>query len=152
MAEFYKGERVVVLQGEYRNQHGKINSEMLIGRIGNRYWVSLDNGDNDEFLIRDIEHENLRSDQISAVIKNIENKVNEVASKFPEKMKTELPTHIGYLKDALLSENKSEAVIEHKYITNNLKNLSEQKVLSVDWIESTRIDFEKIDWVVKRLS
>ncbi|NJN13704.1 MAG: hypothetical protein HC815_39785, partial [Richelia sp. RM1_1_1] len=93
-----------------------------------KYRVILDNGDSNEFLIRDIEHEDLRSDEISAVMKNIENKVNQVASKFPEKMKTELPTHIGYLKDVLLSPNKSEAVIEHKYVTSNLNNLSEQKV------------------------
>ena len=151
MAEFYKGERVVVLQGEYRNQHGKINSEMLVGLTHNKYRVSLDNGDNSEFYEFDIKHEDLSKDEISTVMKNIAKEVNQVSSKLPGEMKTELPNHIGYLRDALLSEDKSRAEIEYNYVASNLKKLSEQKVLPPDWTESTRIDFDKINGAVKRL-
>ncbi|WP_414623840.1 hypothetical protein [Calothrix sp. CCY 0018] len=155
MAEFYnKGERVVVLQDEYRNQHGKINSEMLVNNFGlrNKYRVKLDNGNIDEFFTSDIEDEDLGYAQISEIIENITKKVNQVASKLPGEMKTELPTHIGYLENALLSKDKPMAITEYSYVTSNLKRLSEQNILSPDFTESTRIDFEKIDGAIKRVS
>ncbi|NJO63201.1 MAG: hypothetical protein HC836_34770 [Richelia sp. RM2_1_2] len=152
MAEFYKGERVIVQRGEYKNQHGKINSEMLVDVLENKYQVSLDNGNNSEFYKSNLKHEDLSRDEISTVIKNIAKEVNQVSSKLPEEMKTELPNHIGYLKDALLSEDKSRAEIEYNYVTSNLKKLSEQQVLSPDWTESTRIYFDKMNYAVKRLS
>ncbi|MDJ0619314.1 MAG: hypothetical protein QNJ63_21655 [Calothrix sp. MO_192.B10] len=143
MTAFYIGDRVVVQGNGYRKEHGKISSEMLVGLLRNKYRVTLDNGKDDEFFIADIKHEDLPDGEISEVIKHIQNEVKRFSSKLPETMKTELPNHIGYLKDALLSKDKSRAESEYAYVKKNIPS---------DETESTRIDFEKIDWAVNRLS
>ena len=150
MNTFDKDDRVVVKEGEHKNQHGKIVSEE-VGFGWNNYKVALDNDVTVKLSVLEIENEDSLSDEIWAAIKNITKEIKQ-ASSLPQEMKTELPTHIGYAEDALRSKNKSRAEIEYQYIKNNLERLSKEKVLSQDWMQYIRIDFEKIYGAIKRLS
>jgi hypothetical protein len=149
MTKFKEGDRIVVQQDEYKDQHGKIVKEIVSGGW-NEYEVKLDNGVNDKFRGFHIKHEDLNSNEISALIKNIKEEI-EHTSRLEQEMKTELPTHIGYVEDALTSNNKSRAEIEYTYVKSNLERLSKEENSLQDWMESIRIDFDKIDWAVKRL-
>jgi len=94
----------------------------------------------------------LRPDEVMAVIKNVKNQVEQVASQLPAQMRTELPTHVGYLGIALVSKDKSASKSELDYVMNNLKKASEVGSVTPEWMETTRIDLEKINWATKRLS
>jgi len=152
MSNFQKNDRVVVIRGEYSNKHGKVVDGEYKGFLFHETLIQLDQSGQIDIQVGDLEHEDLRPDEVTAVIKNVKNQVEQVASQLPGEMGTELPNHVGYLGKALVSNDKSTSKYELDYVMNNLKKASEVGSVTQEWKETTRIDLEKINWVVKRLS
>ena len=153
MSNFQKDDRVVVTRGEYRNEHGKVVDGKYKGFLVNVTSVKLDkNGEPIDISVGDLDHEDLGQDGVKAVIKNVRSQVEQVASQLPGEMGKELPNHVGYLGNAIVSNDKSAAKYELDYVTNNLKKAKEVEAVTQEWMETTRLNMEKISWAVKSLS
>lgn len=154
MPEFYKNERVVVRGGDFSGSSGKV----LNNSYENPFWlrhhcdVLLDSGETKTLMYIHLDHENFNSADISRLIKNIEKNFTKVSSNFPQKDRTEIPTHLGYLRNALLSNDFTEALREFNYLKSHSDDASKNGTLPEGWMKMNRTDFEKLDWAVKRLS
>ena len=152
MSDFQKNDRVVVTRGEYSNEHGRVVDGRYEGWFLNKTSIKLDKYGQVDILVGDLEYEDLRPHEVNAAIKNVKSQVEQVASQLPGEMGKELPQHVGYLGKAIVSEDKSASKFELDYVMNNLKKASEVGSVTPEWMETTRIDLEKIDWAAKRLS
>ncbi|MBR8832512.1 MAG: hypothetical protein DSM106950_00315 [Stigonema ocellatum SAG 48.90 = DSM 106950] len=152
MSNFQKNDRVVVTGGEYSSEHGKVVDGEYKGFLFHQTLIQLDKSGQINIPVGDLEYENLRPDEVTAVIKNVKNQVEQVASQLPGEMGKELPNHVGYLGIAIVSNDKLASKYELDYVMNNLKKASEVGSVTPEWMETTRIDLEKINWTVKHLS
>ena len=151
MSNFEKNVRVVVIRGEYCNRHGKVIGETIYGFLNREIPVELDEYGKANIPEGDLDEENLTPDEVRAEIKKVSNQVERVASQLPGEMGKELPNHLRFLGDALMSKDKRKADDEYTYVVNNLKRASENGSVPQDWGESIRISLEKIHGAVKRL-
>jgi hypothetical protein len=151
MSNFQKNDRVVVTGKEYNGEHGKVVDGIYKGFFVNTTSVKLDKHGQIDIPVGNLKHENLGPDEVRSAIKNIKSQVEQVASQLPGEMGKELPNHVEFLGKALVSKDKLASNYELDYITNNLKKASEVGSVTPEWMESTRIDLEKINWTVKRL-
>ncbi len=117
------------------------------------YEVELDSEGKRRFFYSDIKHEDLRFSQIPQIrnLDSVSSKLAKILTKLPEDMQRELPIHIGYLKDYLLSQKYSRASIERDYVKNNIHLLMEENNLRSD-LESILSDFEEIDKFIEPVS
>ena len=152
-SNFKTNERVVVIRGEYSNKHGKVVDGEYKGFLFHETLIHLDkDGQMVNIAVGDLEYEDLRPHEVTAVIKDVKSQVEQVASQLPGEMGRELPQHVGYLGKAIVSKDKSTSKFELDYVMNNLKKASEVGSVTPEWMEKTRIDLEKINWAAKRLS
>ena len=153
MSNFQKNDRVVVIRGEYSNEYGRVVDGEYKGFLFHETLIQLDqDGQMVNIPVGDLEHEDLRPDKVNAAIKNVKSQVEQVASQLPGEMGKELPNHVGYLGKAIVSKDKLASKYELDYVMNNLKKASEVGSVTPEWMETTRIDLEKINWAAKRLS
>lgn len=136
MSNFQKNDRVVVTRGEYSNEHGKVVNGEYRGFWFHTTLIQLDESGQVDILVGDLEHEDLRPDRVNAVIKKVLNQVEKVASQLPGEMRTELPTHVGYLGKALVSNDKLASKYELDYVMNNLKKASEVGSVTQELMET----------------
>ena len=135
-------DRVRVWQGKHRGKHGKV-IKRDVGWFQKKCEVKLDRS-NDLATIKESDldyEEKLGLDQINANIQNFTDYISN-ASELLQIMRRELPNHLGMLREALNSGNKSEALKECNSIESHLKKLCEA-------VEDKRIILEKIVWAVK---
>ncbi|MEH1967640.1 hypothetical protein [Nostoc sp.] len=145
MNGYHTNSRVVVKDGTYRDQHGKVTKDITgILDLQKRYEIKLDEGITVELTGSSLQLENLTQNQINHEVVNLKNQVSQIASKLPEKMGTELPNHLGYLHDALISRNQSRFSTEYSYITGELARAFEGKYVTQQWYETTKIGLEKL--------
>ena len=114
--------------------------------------VLLDSGETKTLMYVHLEHESFSSADIAKLIKNTQDNFVQVSSKFSQKDKTEIPTHLGYLKSALLSKDSTEAAREFSYLKSHSDDASKNGVVPGGWMKMNRIDFDKLDWAVRYLS
>ncbi|KAB8333233.1 hypothetical protein SD80_015395 [Scytonema tolypothrichoides VB-61278] len=151
MSNFEKNVRVVVIRGEHCNNHGKVIGETIYGFLSREIPVELDEYGKVNIPEGDLDEENLTPDEVTAEIKYVSNQVERVASQLPGEMGKELPNHLRFLGDALMSKDKPKADDEYTYVVKNLKRASENGSVPQDWWETVRISFDKIHGAVKRL-
>jgi vacuolar-type H+-ATPase subunit H len=112
------GDRVITDQDE----HGKVicDKDTACGtQFG--YIVELDNGTEEHIPARHLKAENLSPDQIATEITNLKNLIKDEASKISKKLGKEIPEHLTYLQNALISQNKSESENEYIYILREME-------------------------------
>ncbi|MBW4593846.1 MAG: hypothetical protein KME46_13260 [Brasilonema angustatum HA4187-MV1] len=152
---FKPGDRVFVKSGSYKDQHGKVTGETQ-GLFFKKVSVKLDKSGKEEILEGDLLHENLETDEVDATIKNVEKHFNEVLPKLPEptggQMKKEIPTHLGYLKNALNSKHKHRANQESTYLVGAIPSIRETESIPKEWGKDLEIGLDRIQhWIKKNL-
>jgi hypothetical protein len=151
MSEFKKDHRVVVrglVGNQYDGEHGKV--------IGEAYgWpkivpVKLDNHSSPEDIPEgDLAREQLNPEEVRVEIDNVEKQVNQIADRLSVEMRTELPTHIKYFKEALESDDKRKATANFQYLAPSLQIVSESDSIPEDWWSGVEISLDKINWWIK---
>jgi len=144
MSDLVNNNRVVVNGGEYRGQHGKVLDDITGWNLQRHYQIKLDGGITVNLTGSSLELENLTQNEVNDEVVNLKNQVSQIASKLPEKMGTELPNHLGYLHDALISGNQSRFSTEYSYITGELVRAVEGKYVTQQWCETIKIGLEKL--------
>ncbi|QDL13042.1 hypothetical protein DP113_00980 [Brasilonema octagenarum UFV-E1] len=66
--------------------------------------------------------------------------------------RTVLPTHLGYLKNALKSKQKHRANQESTYLVGAIPTIRETESISKDWGKDLEIGLDKVQhWIKKNL-
>ncbi|WP_026731605.1 preprotein translocase subunit YajC [Fischerella sp. PCC 9605] len=156
--EFKRGDRVVVkpffggLFNRYNEQHGKV-----VSINGNQVKVEFDDK---EYGTQDISgdilsKESFEPHEVNAEIENVGKHFQEVFPKLSgtmgEQMKKELPNHLGYLKNAQASNDKSSVLIESNYLLGSLQVIRNTESELKDWGEEVEVSLDKIQWWAKNL-
>jgi len=145
MSDFYKNNRVVVNNGDYREQHGKVLDDITgYSHLRRHYQIKLDGGIIVNLAGSSLQLETLTLNEVNAEVANLKHQIIEVASQLPEKMGTELPNHLGYLHDALIFRNQSRFSTEYSYITGELARAIEGRYVTQQWCETIKIGLEKL--------
>ena len=144
--DFKKNDRVVVIGGSYKHEHGKVVNGERGGFLVYTMFIKLDDSGSQHIILGHLEYEKLTPDEVTDAIKNVKNQVEKVASKLP------LPSRVESLGKSIKSKDKSASNKELEYVKTELDKLSKNKSITPEWMGTIRIDLEKIDWVVKRLS
>lgn len=143
-SDFCNNNRVVVTDGEYRGQHGKILDDITGWNLQRHYQIKLDEGMTVEITDPSLQLENLTQNEVNAEVANLKYQINEVASQLPDHMGKQLPNHLEYLQDALISKNQSRFSNEYIYITRELARAVEGKYVTQQWCETIKIGLEKL--------
>ncbi|NJM73854.1 MAG: hypothetical protein HC862_29175 [Scytonema sp. RU_4_4] len=153
---FKPGDRVFVKSGSYKNQHGKVTGETNYGFFERTVPVKLDKSGKEEIVESYLVHENLEAHQVDAEIEKVEKHFKEVLPKLGEpmgeQMRKEIPTHLGYLKNAKASNDKHRAAEESKYLLGVIPTIRETESIPKDWGKDVEIWLDIIQhWMKKNL-
>jgi hypothetical protein len=152
MVTFQTNDRVIVTRGEHCHKHGKVMDETVHGFWERKYAVQLDNNETLEVPERFLRYENLGRDKVTAEIEDVKAHVKNVASQLPGVMGQEVPTHLGFLREALMCGDKDDASREYDYVALSLKAASKKGAVSEEWMQSINVHLERLNWAVKNLS
>lgn len=153
---FKPGDRVFVKSGLYKDQHGKVSGETNYGFFERTVPVKLDKSGKEEISESYLVHEKLDAHEVNATIENVEKHFNAVLPKLPEpmggQMKKEIPTHLGYLKNALNSKHKHRANQESTYLVGAIPSIHETESIPKEWGKDLEIGLDKVQhWIKKNL-
>lgn len=120
MTDFNKGDRVVIVDGDFKGQHGTvIDNKTGFANLQTQSEVKLDNGNSAKIPDRHLKHESSVL-SVDAEITNLSNQIERVASQLPGNIREELRTHLGYLRESLRSKDKSRFYQQSSYISSEL--------------------------------
>ncbi|MBD2511333.1 hypothetical protein H6G91_29500 [Nostoc muscorum FACHB-395] len=120
MTDFNKGDRVVIVDGDFKGQSGTvIDNPTRFTDFQTQSEVKLDKGNSVKVPDRHLNHESSVLN-VDAEITNLSNQIERVASQLPGKIREELGTHFGYLRESLRSKDESRFYQQSSYISSEL--------------------------------
>ncbi len=145
--DFYKGDRVVVVEGEFQPHHGKVIDDVTGDFNGQRqYQVQLDDNGNEQISGMFLRDESLILDEND----EIKNLLELITSPLPKNKVEELGNNLKQLSESLKSKNKSIFDQQHSYILQELQRAVKDKTITEESIKPITTSFEKLKYWLKK--
>jgi len=119
MTDFKKGDRVIIVNGNFEGQHGKVINNETGFNMRTQSKVELDNGGSETIPDSYLTPETLIV-SVDDEIKNLGTEIERVASGLVRNIGEELRTHWGYLKESLGTKDELRFDQQFSYISSEL--------------------------------
>lgn len=145
--DFYKGDRVVVVEGKFQYQHGKVIADVTGDFNGQRqYQVQLDDNGNEQISGLYLRDESSSLDEKT----EIKNLLELIKSRLPKNKVEELGNNLKQLSESLKSKNKSIFDQQYNYISQELQRAVKHKTITEESINPINTSFEKLKYWLKK--
>ena len=151
MTDFQKGDRVVIVNGDFEGQCGKvINDKTRVENLQKQSEVELDNGGSTVIPNRHLNDESSVL-SVDAEKTNLSNYIERVVPGLPRNIQEELRTHSGYLKESLGTKDKLRFGQQFDYILSELTIGVQTKSIEEKSKKNIITSLEKLKhWLVKQ--
>ncbi len=144
---FNDGDRVVVTEGEFQYQHGRVIAHVTGDLdLQKQYQVLLDIGRNVQISGRILRDESSSLDEKTEV----KNLLELITSRLPKNKVEELVNNLRQLSESLKSKNKSIFDQQHNYILQELQRAVKDRTITEESIKPIITSFEKLKYWLKK--